>query len=37
MKQGTTIITLDNRYNLWTKTQGEGHIHILFLHGGPGG
>ena len=37
MKQGTKIITLDNGYHLWTKTQGEGDIHLLALHGGPGG
>ncbi|MCF6514727.1 proline iminopeptidase-family hydrolase [Lactobacillus sp. S2-2] len=37
MKQGTTIIKLDNGYHLWTNTQGEGTIHLLALHGGPGG
>src|SRR3712207_5144992 len=37
MKQGTTIITLDNGYHLWTNTQGTGTIHLLALHGGPGG
>ncbi|KRM54655.1 proline-specific peptidase family protein [Lacticaseibacillus sharpeae] len=37
MKQGTTIITLDNGYHLWTNTQGTGDIHLLCLHGGPGG
>ncbi|WP_172187565.1 proline-specific peptidase family protein [Lentilactobacillus kribbianus] len=37
MKQGTTIITLDNGYHLWTRTDGEGDIHLLALHGGPGG
>lgn len=37
MKQGTIIITLDNGYHLWTNTQGEGDIHLLALHGGPGG
>ena len=37
MKQGTKIITLDNGYHLWTNTQGEGDIHVLALHGGPGG
>lgn len=37
MKQGTKIITLDNDYHLWTNTQGEGDIHLLALHGGPGG
>ena len=29
--------TLDNGYHLWTNTQGEGDIHLLALHGGPGG
>ncbi|MFT8318809.1 MAG: proline-specific peptidase family protein [Sporolactobacillus sp.] len=37
MKQGTTILTLDNGYHLWTNTQGAGEIHLLCLHGGPGG
>ncbi|AQW21517.1 prolyl aminopeptidase [Lentilactobacillus curieae] len=37
MRQGTKIITLDNGYHLWTNTQGEGDIHLLALHGGPGG
>ena len=37
MKQGTKIITLDNGYHLWTNTQGEGDIHLLAIHGGPGG
>ncbi|WP_353947517.1 proline-specific peptidase family protein [Sporolactobacillus sp. Y61] len=37
MKQGTTIITLDNGYHLWTHTRGTGNIHLLCLHGGPGG
>lgn len=37
MKQGNKIITLDNGYHLWTNTQGEGDIHLLALHGGPGG
>ena len=37
LKQGTTILTLDNGYHLWTNTQGEGTIHLLALHGGPGG
>ena len=27
----------DNGYHLWTNTQGEGDIHLLALHGGPGG
>ena len=37
MKTGTKIITLDNGYHLWTNTQGEGDIHLIALHGGPGG
>lgn len=37
MKQGTTFLTLDNGYHLWTNTQGTGDIHLLCLHGGPGG
>ncbi|AFS00926.1 proline-specific peptidase family protein [Lentilactobacillus buchneri] len=37
MKTGTKIITLDNGYHLWTNTQGTGNIHLLALHGGPGG
>jgi proline iminopeptidase len=37
LKQGTKILTLDNGYHLWTNTQGEGDIHLLALHGGPGG
>ncbi|MCI1974390.1 MAG: proline-specific peptidase family protein [Limosilactobacillus sp.] len=37
MKTGTKIITLDNGYHLWTNTQGQGDIHLLALHGGPGG
>lgn len=37
MKTGTKIITLDNGYHLWTNTQGTGDIHLLALHGGPGG
>ncbi|KRL23078.1 proline iminopeptidase-family hydrolase [Lentilactobacillus kisonensis] len=37
MRQGTKIITLDNGYHLWANTQGTGDIHLLALHGGPGG
>ncbi|KXB40093.1 proline-specific peptidase family protein [Amygdalobacter nucleatus] len=37
MQTGTKIITLDNGYHLWTNTQGKGDIHLLALHGGPGG
>ncbi|GAF41693.1 proline iminopeptidase [Agrilactobacillus composti DSM 18527 = JCM 14202] len=35
MKQGTTILTLDNGYHLWTNTQGKGDIQLLCLHGAP--
>lgn len=37
MKQGTTILTLENGYHLWTHTEGQGNIKLLCLHGGPGG
>lgn len=37
MREGTKIITLDNGYHLWTHTSGKGHIHLLAMHGGPGG
>lgn len=37
MREGTKIIKLDNGYNLWTHTAGTGDIHLLALHGGPGG
>lgn len=37
MKTGSKIITLNNGYHLWTNTQGTGDIHLLALHGGPGG
>ena len=37
MRTGTKILTLDNGYHLWTNTQGTGKIHLLALHGGPGG
>lgn len=37
MRTGTKIITLDNGYHLSTNTQGSGKIHLLALHGGPGG
>lgn len=35
--QGTQFVTLDNGYHLWTQTQGTGDIHLMTLHGGPGG
>ena len=34
---GTRFITLDNGYHLWTQTTGAGDIHLMTLHGGPGG
>lgn len=34
---GTRFITLDNGYHLWTQTTGSGDIHLMTLHGGPGG
>lgn len=34
---GTRFVTLPNGYHLWTQTQGQGHIHLMTLHGGPGG
>ncbi len=38
LKQGTTILTLDNGYHLWSHTDGDDDsIHLLALHGGPGG
>lgn len=38
MREGTTIITLENGYHLWTHTDNAGgDIQLLCLHGGPGG
>lgn len=34
---GTHFVTLANGYHLWTQTRGEGPIHLMTLHGGPGG
>ncbi|WP_461225183.1 proline iminopeptidase-family hydrolase [Lacticaseibacillus suihuaensis] len=34
---GTHFVTLDNGYHLWTQTTGSGPIHLMTLHGGPGG
>jgi len=34
---GSQFVTLDNGYHLWTQTLGEGEIHLMTLHGGPGG
>lgn len=38
MREGTTILPLDNGYHLWTHTDNAGgKIQLLCLHGGPGG
>lgn len=38
MREGTTILTLNNGYHLWTHTDNVGgKIKLLCLHGGPGG
>lgn len=35
MREGTTILTLDNGYHLWTHTDNVGgKIRLLCLHGG---
>lgn len=34
---GTHFVTLENGYHLWTQTRGVGDIHLMTLHGGPGG
>jgi len=34
---GTKIITQPDGYHLWTRTDGQGPINLLCLHGGPGG
>ncbi|KRL18081.1 proline-specific peptidase [Lentilactobacillus rapi DSM 19907 = JCM 15042] len=36
MQQGSQILTLDNGFHLFTRTVGEGDIHLLCVHGGPG-
>lgn len=36
-KDGTHILSLDNGYHLWSRTDGTGKpIKLLTLHGGPG-
>ena len=37
MNQGTTLLTLDNGYHLFTRKEGQGAIKLLCVHGGPGG
>ncbi|MDN6139541.1 MAG: proline iminopeptidase-family hydrolase [Tetragenococcus koreensis] len=38
MREGNTILTLDNGYHLWARTDNVGgDIQLLCLHGGPGG
>lgn len=33
---GAQMITVDGKYNVWTKKVGDGNIKVLLLHGGPG-
>jgi len=33
---GNKLISIDGKYNVWTKKVGEGKIKVLLLHGGPG-
>ena len=33
---GVKMITVDGKYNVWTKKIGDGKIKLLLLHGGPG-
>jgi len=33
---GTSMITIDGNYQVWTKKVGDGKIKVLLLHGGPG-
>lgn len=37
MNQGTTLLTLDNGYHLFSRKEGEGPVKLLCVHGGPGG
>ena len=36
MNQGSTILTLDNGFHLFSRTVGTGKVSLLCLHGGPG-
>jgi proline iminopeptidase len=33
---GVKMITVDGKYQVWTKKVGDGKIKVLLLHGGPG-
>ena len=33
---GSKLISVDGKYNVWTKKVGDGKIKVLLLHGGPG-
>ena len=33
---GVKMITVDGKYQIWTKKVGSGKIKVLLLHGGPG-
>jgi proline iminopeptidase len=33
---GNKMITIDGKYQVWTKKIGDGKIKVLLLHGGPG-
>jgi proline iminopeptidase len=33
---GVKMITVDGKYQVWTKKVGSGKIKVLLLHGGPG-
>jgi len=33
---GVKMISVDGKYQVWTKKIGEGNIKVLLLHGGPG-
>ena len=32
---GVKMISVDGKYNVWTKRIGNGAIKVLLLHGGP--
>jgi proline iminopeptidase len=36
MTGGVKMITVDGKYQVWTKKIGNGDIKVLLLHGGPG-
>src|ERR1700710_1212753 len=33
---GSRMIQIDGKYNVWTRKVGDGAIKVLTLHGGPG-